>query len=96
MNQPLSFSPRSGGCTCGHRDESTPVLDARQIPHAVRHAAIFGALDSIAEGGTLVLVAPHEPLPLLAQVEQRYQGGYSYDTHEVAEGEWRVRFTRTR
>lgn len=93
MKEPLSLAG-AGGCRCGHQDQGAPVLDARQIPHAVRHGAIFGALESIPAGGTLVVVAPHEPLPLLAQVGRRYGDGYSYETQEVADGEWQVRFTR--
>ena len=37
-------------CTCGHHDEEVPELDVRLIPHAIRHAAVFGALSSIAAG----------------------------------------------
>ena len=35
------------GCACGAHDEQLPELDAQAIPHAVRHAAIFGALDAL-------------------------------------------------
>lgn len=37
-------------CTCGEHDDQLPELDARAIPHAIRHASIFGALDSLAPG----------------------------------------------
>ena len=66
-------APVPGTCGCGgHDDASLPVLDARVIPHAIRHATIFGALDSVGRGSGLVLLAPHDPVPLLAQVEQRW------------------------
>ncbi|MER8026397.1 DUF2249 domain-containing protein [Glutamicibacter protophormiae] len=55
-----------GGCACGGHDEDLPQLDVQAIPHAVRHAAIFGALDSLRPGAGLVLSATHDPLPLLA------------------------------
>jgi hypothetical protein len=59
-------------CGCGETDgPAYPELDARAIPHAIRHATIFGALDGVRPGKGLVLIAPHEPLPLLAQLEQR-------------------------
>ena len=47
-------------CGCGHHDEDLPVLDARVIPHALRHAAILGALASLAPGRAMALVAPHD------------------------------------
>ena len=59
-------------CTCGHHDEEVPELDVRLIPHAIRHAAVFGALSSIAAGQAMVLVAPHDPQPLLRQIAERF------------------------
>ena len=46
-------------------------FDARGIAKRFRHAAIFGALDALNPGETLRLVNDHDPLPLLAQLEQR-------------------------
>jgi len=69
---PLTEKPT---CTCGHdHDDQLPELDARLIPHAIRHAAIFGAFDSLRPGAAMVLVAPHDPLPLLAQLSDAYPG----------------------
>ena len=66
-----------GGCACGESDgPELPVLDATAIPHAIRHATIFGALDNVQPGGGMVLRAPHDPLPLLAQLEQRAPGAF--------------------
>jgi uncharacterized protein (DUF2249 family) len=39
-----------------------------------RHAAIFGALDTLYEGETMRFVNDHDPLPLLAQIEKHYKG----------------------
>jgi uncharacterized protein (DUF2249 family)/iron-sulfur cluster repair protein YtfE (RIC family) len=85
-----------GECGCGHQDSAgvLPELDARAVPHAIRHATIFGALDSISAGSGLVLVAPHDPLPLLAQLEQRSPGMFSIDYLERGPESWRVRFMR--
>jgi uncharacterized protein (DUF2249 family) len=85
-----------GGCGCGHQDpaEALPELDARAVPHAIRHAAIFGALDSVGAGNGMVLVAPHDPLPLLAQLEERSPGLFSVDYLERGPESWRVRFIR--
>lgn len=62
-------------CNCG--DEITseyPELDATLIPHTIRHGAIFGALDSLKVGSGMILLAPHKPVPLLAQIEARTPG----------------------
>ena len=85
-----------GECGCGHQDPAgvLPELDARAVPHAIRHATIFGALDSVGAGGGLVLVAPHDPLPLLAQLAQRSPGLFSIDYLERGPEAWRVRFVR--
>ncbi|MDF2808720.1 MAG: hypothetical protein K0S43_3666, partial [Cellulosimicrobium sp.] len=44
-------------CGCAH-DDAEVVLDVRTIPHAVRHGVVFGALEALAPGDGLVLVAP--------------------------------------
>lgn len=91
-----SQSGRAGECSCGAQDPAgvLPELDARAVPHAIRHAAIFGALDSVEAGGGMVLVAPHDPLPLLAQVEQRSPGLFTVDYLERGPEAWRIRFIR--
>lgn len=85
-----------GQCGCGHDDPAgvLPELDARLVPHAIRHGAIFGALDAVGAGGGMILVAPHDPLPLLAQVEERSPGVFSVDYVERGPEAWRVRFIR--
>jgi len=84
-----------GGCSCGEQDAPADVeLDARGVPHAIRHATIFGALDSLAAGTALVLVAPHDPLPLLAQLEQRSPGAFEVGYLERGPEAWRIRFLR--
>jgi uncharacterized protein (DUF2249 family)/iron-sulfur cluster repair protein YtfE (RIC family) len=83
-------------CTCGEVDgPGFPELDARQVPHAIRHATIFGALDVVGPGGGLVLVAPHDPLPLLAQVEQRYSGAFEVSYLERGPEAWRLLLTHS-
>ena len=86
-------APVPGTCGCrGHDDASLPVLDARVIPHAIRHATIFGALDSVGPGSGLVLLAPHDPVPLLAQVEQRWPGRFTLEYLERGPVDWRLAF----
>ena len=47
-------------------------FDARGVAKRFRHAATFGALDSLQPGETMRFANDHVPLPLLAQIEQRY------------------------
>lgn len=84
-----------GACACGESDgPDLPELDARSVPHAIRHATIFGALDSVSSGGGLVLVAPHDPLPLLRQLEGRAPGVFAVEYLERGPETWRLRFVR--
>lgn len=71
-----------------------PELDARAIPPSIRLAAVFGVLDSLPAGGTVIVVAPHDPVPLVACVAERYDGAVSVDYLERGPDAWRVRFTR--
>lgn len=81
-------------CDCAADGPGLPVLDARAIPHAIRHATIFGALDGVAPGRGLELVAPHDPLPLLAQLEQRSPGGFEVSYLERGPETWRLSLVR--
>src|SRR5690625_1760218 len=94
----ITIQPRqgSGGCGCGGHDDDAPVLDVRQIPHAIRHATVFGALTAIAAGFALDLVAPHNPLPLLRQIEEREPGAFTVTYLQEGPEDWTVRLTRQR
>lgn len=62
----------------GHRrptNEAVYGFDARGIAHRFRHSAIFGAFDALQAGETMRFVNDHDPLPLLAQLENRYGDG---------------------
>ncbi|MBI1378305.1 MAG: DUF2249 domain-containing protein [Frankiales bacterium] len=83
-----------GHCTCGHGDAEAPRLDVRQIPPAVRHPAILGALSGVGVGGSLVLVAPHEPVPLLRELEEREPDAFLVHLEQEGPDEWHVRLTR--
>lgn len=55
-------------------DLSVFTFDARGIAKRFRHAAIFGALETLNHGERMRFVNDHDPLPLLSQIEQRYGG----------------------
>jgi uncharacterized protein (DUF2249 family) len=83
-----------GHCTCGEQQDSAPELDARLIPPAVRHAAIFGALGAVRPGSSMVLIAPHAPVPLLEQLEAAEPGVWTTAMSQSGPEEWRVHLTR--
>lgn len=67
----------------------THELDVREID-GEPFGEIMDALDSLPDDGTLVLVNGFEPEPLYSVLEQR---GYTYETSQEAEDEWRVTIT---
>ena len=77
-----------------HKGNDIPTLDATTIPHAVRHGAIHGALGTLNVGESMVLVAPHDPIPLLREIEAREEDfELEYLKKEPQEGH--IKFTRT-
>lgn len=81
-------------CTCGEVNEPLPELDVRTVPHAIRHATVFGALDSLGPGSGLVLIASHDPLPLLAQIRQRTPDRFDVSYLQRGPQDWHLQFTR--
>lgn len=77
-------------------EQDLPVLDARSIPHAIRHGAVFGALDSVRVGSGIVLVAPHDPQPLLGQLERRSPETFEVSYLQRGPEEWHLQILRTK
>ncbi len=96
--QPAAATGGCGGggqCGCGGASaDASPELDLRAVPHAVRHATAFGAVGAIPVGQSLVLVAPHDPLPLLGQIEAREPHAFEVTYVERGPEAWRVRLSR--
>ena len=69
------------------------LFDARGVAKRFRHAAIFGALDSLQAGETMRFCNDHDPLPLLAQLEQRFGSGIKMTYISRAPGEIVIDFT---
>lgn len=81
-------------CGCGESDADDPVLDVREVPHSIRHATVFGAFDAVPVGGALVLVASHDPIPLLHQLDHRSSGRLVIDYEQRGPEVWRLRLTK--
>lgn len=99
----MTTTPQSGSalpitdrhaCDCGESHDAPPTLDARVIPHAIRHGAIMGALSAIDVGGSMVLIAPHDPKPLLAQIAEREQGAIQVSYLQQGPEAWHLELTR--
>lgn len=95
MSTELPITESTSSCGCHDHSDDAPALDVRTIPHAIRHATVFGALDSrTAPGAAMVLIAHHDPLPLLAQIDVRYEGAFEVEYLERGPEQWRLCFTR--
>src|SRR5699024_5168455 len=80
-----------GGCGCGEADENLPELDVRVIPHSIRHASVFGALQGLQAQQAMILTAHHNPLPLLRQIEQMFHGAIDVSYLEEGPEAWRLK-----
>jgi len=67
-----------------NRPDGIYGFDARGIAKRFRHAAIFGALDSLQPGERMRFVNDHNPIPLLQQMRARY--GERVAIHYLDEG----------
>ena len=74
--------------------DSIYPFDARGVAKRFRHAAIFGALDSLAPGETMRFVNDHDPLPLLGQLAARYGDALSIEYRQRAPGAIAIDFIK--
>ena len=59
-------------CSTPLTTEGVYPFDARGVAKRFRHAAIFGALDSLQPGEPMRFCNDHDPIPLLHQLVARY------------------------
>ena len=69
-------------------------FDARGVAKRFRHAAIFGALDSLRPGETMRFMNDHDPLPLLDQLRERYRDTLAIEYVKREHGEIVIDFKR--
>ncbi len=82
-------------CNCGNeKSEGIPELDVRVIAHEIRHGAVLGALESLKPGKAMILVANHEPLPLLKQIDRKFPDLFTRTNAEEGPEVWKIQFTR--
>ena len=90
---PIEEKKHSHACGCQEHDSDRLTLDARAIPHRLRHAAVIGAASSLNVGEGFDLVAPHVPTPLLNQIDQ-LPFTFKHTLLEAEEGYARVEILR--
>ena len=92
MNE-LNVTDVSPGVESAHA-HGLPELDARIIPHAIRHGAVIGAFSQVRPGAAMVLAAPHNPLPLLNQLTEIEGDALEISYLEEGPDVWRLRLGR--
>lgn len=93
-----------GGCGCGGDAAGAdgnaslltidPRLDVRDLPHGQRHARVLAAIDALPADRAMVLVAPHAPRPLLAEIDTRYAGQVTAEWLQNGPDVWQIRLRR--
>lgn len=71
-----------------------PVLDARPIPHDLRHAAVLGVVRKLGIGGQFDLMAMKDPQPMLRELRNQEGEAVTYTYEHTTPGAYRLRFTR--
>ena len=69
-------------------------FDARGVAKRFRHAAIFGAFDSLRPGEPMLFCNDHDPLPLLSQLKEHYGDGIDIKYVAREPGQIVIDFTR--
>ena len=83
-------------CSTPSIADGSYLFDARGVAKRFRHAAIFGALESLQSGETMRFCNDHDPLPLLAQLDQRFGSGIKMTYVSRAPGEIVIDFMMTK
>lgn len=74
-------------------DSNPPARRCAQLmAHGDRE--YHGALDTRQVGQSMILIAPHNPLPLLDEIEARTET-FTVDYLKEGPGDWHLRLTRT-
>jgi len=102
---PKAEASAHGGCGCGDHGQGTAhvvsqdpavredELVIHSLPKVVRHALLFAAMDNLPLGASLIVVAPHQPVPLFNYLQES-ESHYRVETIETGPVDWRYRVTR--
>ena len=70
------------------------VIDVRTLVPREKHPTIFKAWTALDQGGSLVLINDHDPLPLYYQLACEHEGTFRWDYLEQGPDLWRVRISK--
>lgn len=69
-------------------------IDARTIPHEVRHARIISMVSALVPGEQVIVAASHLPQRLLNEIDIEVQGAFTFTVLADGPDLWRVAITR--
>jgi uncharacterized protein (DUF2249 family) len=72
------------------------LIDVRPMPPRERHPTIFSTWEGLVEGGSILLINDHDPLPLYYQFAAEWPGGFHWEYLDQGPEVWRVRIRRGR
>lgn len=70
------------------------LIDVRQLPPRERHPRIFGMWEALPQGGALLLVNDHDPVPLYYQFAAEFEGSFHWEYLERGPETWQVRIAK--
>ncbi len=70
------------------------MIDVREMAPRERHPRIFGFWETLPEGGSILLINDHDPVPLYYQFAAEFAGGFRWEYLEQGPETWRVRISR--
>jgi uncharacterized protein (DUF2249 family) len=70
------------------------LIDVRALPPGSCRNAIFQAIHALADDDTLVIAAPHDPVPMREYLGTAHPGEFGWDYLEEGPDVWRVRIRR--
>jgi uncharacterized protein (DUF2249 family) len=70
------------------------ILDVREIVPRERHPKIFGTLDGLQSGESMIIINDHDPKPLLYQLDAEKKGLYEWEYLAEGPEEWKVEIKR--
>jgi uncharacterized protein (DUF2249 family) len=75
-------------------DDVVTRYDVREIPKAERHPTLHHRYGMLPDGGTMELIAPHEPRPLHREFREQYGDDFEWSVVESEPGRCQVQITK--
>ena len=70
------------------------LIDVRPMPPRQRHPTIFNTWASLNDGGVILLINDHDPVPLYYQFACEHTGTFRWEYLEQGPEVWRVRISK--